>query len=66
MALALLTAEQFTVLAVVGLLVGVPLFVVAVLGVVSGYIRYDAARRFEDVEAQTNEEHPAPDSPSER
>ncbi|GAB3675544.1 hypothetical protein [Halopiger thermotolerans] len=47
---ALLTPDLLGVLGVLALLVGVPLFVVAVIAVLTGYIQQDAAQRLEKLE----------------
>lgn len=48
--LALVGPDLLSVLAVVALLLGVPVFVVVVLAVVSGYIQHDAERRLAELE----------------
>ena len=49
--LATVSSEFLIGVALLVVLVGVPLFVVAVLAVVAGYIRYDAERYLEELEA---------------
>ncbi|WP_436344595.1 hypothetical protein [Natronorubrum sp. FCH18a] len=49
MTLALVSAELLAVMAVLVLLVGVPLFVVAVIAVFSAYVQYDGERRLEEL-----------------
>ncbi|AGB38343.1 hypothetical protein [Natronococcus occultus] len=48
--IALVSTELLSVLAMVTLLFGVPAFVVVVLAVLSGYIRYDAKQRLAELE----------------
>ncbi|APX96640.1 hypothetical protein [Natronorubrum daqingense] len=50
MALAVLSSEALSLVSMLVLLVGVPLFVVAVIAVASGYIRFDAERHLEELE----------------
>ncbi|SEH15719.1 hypothetical protein SAMN04487967_2209 [Natronorubrum sediminis] len=50
MALAVLSTEALSLVSIFVLLIGVPLFVVAVIAVASGYIRFDAERRLEELE----------------
>lgn len=64
MSLALASPEILTVVAVVALLVGVPLFVIAVVAVYSGYVQHDATRRLEELEA--DEDRTDPDRDLER
>ncbi|ELY51174.1 hypothetical protein [Natronolimnohabitans innermongolicus] len=52
MTLALVSAELLTVIAMLALLIGVPLFVVAVIAVVSAYLQYDAEQYLEELEAK--------------
>lgn len=47
----LVSTEFLTAIAMLVLLIGVPLFVVAVIAVVTGYIQYDADRLLETLEA---------------
>ncbi|QSW99537.1 hypothetical protein [Haloterrigena alkaliphila] len=58
MALALVSSEFLIAIGLLVLLVGVPLFVVAVLAVVSAYIQYDAERYLEELEGADGEESP--------
>lgn len=53
---ALVGPDLLTILALLVLLVGVPVFVVVVLAVVSGYIRYDAEQRLAALEEDAAEE----------
>ncbi|TYL39228.1 hypothetical protein CV102_08050 [Natronococcus pandeyae] len=54
--LALVGPNLLTILAMLVLLIGVPVFVVVVLAVVSGYIRYDAEQRLAALEEDADEE----------
>ncbi|WP_339102932.1 hypothetical protein [Haloterrigena salinisoli] len=51
MALALVSPEFLTAVGLLVVLVGVPLFVLAVIAVVTGYVQYDAERYLEELEA---------------
>ncbi|WP_440764224.1 hypothetical protein [Natronorubrum sp. DTA7] len=51
MSLALVSTELLTVIGILVLLVGVPLFVVAVIAVFSAYVQYDGERYLEDLDA---------------
>ena len=59
---ALVSAEVLGAIAMVALLVGVPLFVVAVLAVVSAYIQYDADRYLEELADAEGESTPEPET----
>ncbi|ELY48344.1 hypothetical protein [Natronorubrum sulfidifaciens] len=50
MSLALVSAEFLTAIAMILLLIGVPLFVIAIIAVVTGYLQYDAEQYLEDLE----------------
>jgi hypothetical protein len=54
--LSLVGPELVSVIAVLVLLFGVPVLVIAVLAVVSGYIQYDAERRVEALEDEARNE----------
>jgi hypothetical protein len=54
--LSLVGPELVSVIAVLVLLFGVPVLVIAVLAVVSGYIQYDAERRIEALEDEARNE----------
>jgi hypothetical protein len=66
--LSLVGPDLFSAIAVLVLLFGVPVFVVAVLAITSGYIRYDAERRIEafEAEAESEEVDPKPTVPGDR
>ncbi|NUB92870.1 hypothetical protein HTZ84_02635 [Haloterrigena sp. SYSU A558-1] len=51
MALALVSTEFLTAIGLLVVLVGVPLFVLGVIALVTGYIQYDAERYLEELEA---------------
>ncbi|MDQ2049573.1 hypothetical protein RBH26_03665 [Natronolimnohabitans sp. A-GB9] len=51
MGFAFVNPDVITAVAMLVLLVGVPLFVVAVIAVASAYLQYDAERYLEDLEA---------------
>ena len=51
MALALVSTEFLTAMGLLVVLVGVPLFVLGVIALVTGYIQYDAERYLEELEA---------------
>ena len=50
MSLALVSAEFLTAIAMIILLIGVPLLVIAIIAVVTGYLQYDAEQYLEDLE----------------
>ncbi|SDJ54060.1 hypothetical protein [Natronorubrum texcoconense] len=54
--LALVSTELLTVIAMLALLVGVPLFVVGVIAVFSAYVRFDAEQYLEEVDASEGEQ----------
>lgn len=58
MSLGLLGPEAVRILVIIVLLVGVPLFFLAIVAVVTGYIRHDADRFLEELE----EEYDDPES----
>ena len=51
MTLALVSGEFLIAMALLAVLVGVPLFVLAVIALVTGYLQYDAERYLEELEA---------------
>ncbi|ADB61484.1 hypothetical protein Htur_2607 [Haloterrigena turkmenica DSM 5511] len=51
MALALVSTEFLTAMGLMVVLVGVPLFVLGVIALVTGYIQYDAERYLEELES---------------
>lgn len=53
--LAFVTTELLTLVAVIALLVGVPVIVVTVIVIVSGYVRWDATRRLAELEETDDE-----------
>lgn len=55
MTLAVLSTEALSLVSMFVLLIGVPLFVVAVIAIASGYIRFDAERRLEELEDEGGE-----------
>lgn len=58
MSLALVSAEFLTAIAMIILLIGVPLFVIAIIAVVTGYLQHDAEQYLDELEndAPTQEE----------
>ncbi|ELY44925.1 MULTISPECIES: hypothetical protein [Natronorubrum] len=58
MSLALVSAEFLTAIAMIILLIGVPLFVIAIIAVVTGYLQHDAEQYLDELEndAPTREE----------
>ena len=58
MSLGLLGPEAVRILVIVVLLVGVPLFFIGVVAVVTGYIRHDADRFLEELEEEYDDPEP--------
>ncbi|SIR62383.1 hypothetical protein [Natronorubrum thiooxidans] len=54
MVLALVSTEFLTAMAIVVVLIGVPLFVIAVIAVVTGYLQHDAEQYLEDLESDVS------------
>ncbi len=50
MSLALVSAEFLTAIAMIILLIGVPLFVIAIIAVVTGYLQHDAEQYLDELE----------------
>lgn len=55
MALALVSAEFASVVAMVALLVGIPVFVIGVIAITTAYFQYDAERYLESLETEEGE-----------
>ncbi|WP_137288680.1 hypothetical protein [Natronorubrum halophilum] len=61
--LALVSTEFLIVIAMIALLVGMPLFVIAVTAIVTGYIQYDAEQRLEEFESDEGDVSVREDGP---
>ncbi|MXV60662.1 hypothetical protein GS429_00965 [Natronorubrum sp. JWXQ-INN-674] len=64
--LALVSPEFLTAVVMIVLLIGMPLFVIAVTAVVSAYIQYDAEQRLEELEETDGNRPPDPIEESDR